>query len=47
LSAVILDGVEYTVQQFHFHLPGEHRVDEKSFAVEYREQAYRSIACAN
>jgi carbonic anhydrase len=34
LGAVVLDGVESTVQQFHFHLPGEHTVDEKSFAME-------------
>ncbi|MDR3301899.1 MAG: carbonic anhydrase family protein [Spirochaetaceae bacterium] len=34
LSAVILDDAQYTVQQFHFHLPAEHTVAGKSFAME-------------
>jgi carbonic anhydrase len=29
-----LDGVDYTLKQFHFHHPSEHTVDGKSFPLE-------------
>jgi len=31
---VIDDGTEYELEQFHFHTPSEHRVDDRFFDVE-------------
>ncbi|MDR3248183.1 MAG: carbonic anhydrase family protein [Treponema sp.] len=31
---IIIDNGKYTLQQMHFHLPGEHTVDGKRFAME-------------
>ncbi len=33
-SSVVVDGVEYTLQQFHFHSPSEHTVDGAHAAME-------------
>jgi carbonic anhydrase len=33
-NAMALDGEIYTLQQFHFHAPSEHRFDNVSFAME-------------
>jgi carbonic anhydrase len=33
-SAFVLDDVEYTLAQFHFHTPSEHTVDANSFEME-------------
>ncbi len=30
----LIDGKEYTLLQFHFHTPSEHKVDNKSFPAE-------------
>ncbi len=33
-SYIELDGARYDVAQFHYHAPGEHEIDGKSFAAE-------------
>lgn len=33
-NAITIDGDPYVLQQFHFHAPGEHRIDGKPFAME-------------
>jgi carbonic anhydrase len=33
-GAIRLDGVDYTLKQFHFHHPSEHTIDGKSFPLE-------------
>lgn len=34
-SSIVLDGVTYRLAQFHYHAPGEHTVDGRSFPVEF------------
>jgi carbonic anhydrase len=34
-SSVVLDGVAYRLAQFHYHAPGEHTVDGRSFPAEF------------
>ncbi|GHV48388.1 carbonic anhydrase [Spirochaetia bacterium] len=33
-NRLTLDGADYALQQFHFHSPGEHRIDGKTFDLE-------------
>src|SRR5258708_5356710 len=33
-SSIVFNEIEYKLVQFHFHLPSEHTVDEKHFAME-------------
>lgn len=33
-NSIVLDGKTYMLQQFHFHAPGEHLFDGKTFAME-------------
>jgi carbonic anhydrase len=33
-NRITLDGTDYVLRQFHFHSPGEHRIDGKPFDLE-------------
>ena len=33
-GTLVLDGVTYTLDQFHFHAPSEHRIDGQAFPME-------------